>query len=224
MNKKIIIPIVVLGIFIIIGLILYFVLTVQSDEARFKKEYEKLNGQKNENKKTYVQVSIPKENNIQYLDFEEVMKFLKEGTGIIYFGFPECPWCRNAVPVLIDAAKENETTIYYYNALPIRDIKQLNEDGKIETTKKGTKNYYKLVDKLKDYLPAYEGLDDASIKRLYFPTVFFVQGGKIVGMHEGTVDSQENPYKVLNKKQKVELKQIYINNINKIYGVCDESC
>lgn len=226
MNKTVTKILIILGLFIIIGTVLYIVTddNVTKDEKQFKNEYESLNGKKNDNGKTYVKVTIPKENNVKYADFDEVIDFLEEGTGILYLGFPECPWCRNAVPVLIGSAIENEIDdIYYFNALSIRDEKEL-KDGKIVTTKKGTKEYYKLVDKLKDYLTPYEGLEDESIKRIYFPTVVFVQGGKIVGSHIGTVDSQKDPYKVLTKKQTKELKEIYTNNINKIYGTCDETC
>ena len=81
-----------------------------------------------------------------------------------------------------------------------------------------------MVDKLEDYLGPYEGLNDESIKRIYFPTVIFVMGGKVVGIHVDTVESQIDPYKKLTEKQQKELKQIYTNNINKIYGTCDESC
>ena len=49
-------------------------------------------------------------------------------------------------------------------------------------------------------------------------------GGKVVGIHTDTVESQSDPYKGLTKKQKEELNQIYTNNINKIYGTCNESC
>ena len=49
-------------------------------------------------------------------------------------------------------------------------------------------------------------------------------GGKVVGIHESTVDSQKDPYKNLTPKQKEELKNIFTDNINKIYGTCDESC
>lgn len=228
MNKNIVIKLlIVLGVFLIIGIGLYIFLDddITKDERAFKNEYENLNGQKNENGRTNIEVEIPKDNNIKYASSDEVMKFLDEGTGILYLGFPKCPWCRNIVPTLLETAKENEIEdIYYFNALSIRDEKKLDEDGNIITTKKGTKAYYKLVDRLKDQLTPYEGLNDESIKRLYFPTVIFVQSGKIVGSHIGSVDSQENPYKPLTKQQKKELKSIYTNNINKIYGTCDENC
>ena len=224
--KKIMIVLITLLVIVILGAIIYVVSDSKvSDEKKFKAEYESLNGQKNDNEKTYPEVSIREDNNVKYGSFDDVMKFLDEGTGILFLGFPECPWCRNMVSILVDTAYENEIdTIYYFNALSIRDIKELDSNGKVKTTKKGTNEYYKLVDKLKDFLGPYEGLNDESIKRIYFPTVVFVQGGKIVGAHIGTVDSQEDPYKLLDKKQTKELKDIYTNYINKIYGTCDESC
>lgn len=219
MNKKvIIIPTIILILFIaIIGV--YFLIISKQDNIKFKNEYENLNNQKG-----YVDIEIPKDNNVKYAKFDELMEFLNNGTGIVYFGFPECPWCRNALPVLLEAAKENEIqNVYYYNAKSIRDEKEL-KDGKIITNKKGTKEYYQLIDKLKDHIGAYEGLENDSIKRLYFPTAVFVMGGKIVGTHIGTVSSQEDPSKPLTKKQKQELLDIYNKNIKKIYGTCDKTC
>ena len=228
MDKKAVIKIaIILSIFIIIGIILYFILDDNAtvDEQRFKTEYEELNNKKNDKGKKYPIVSIPKDNNVIYASFDEVMELLDNGTGILYLGFPECPWCRNAIQVLIETAKDNEVDqIYYFNAESMRDEKTLDANGKIVTTKKGTDEYYKLVDKLEDYLGPYEGLNDESIKRIYFPTVIFVMGGKVVGIHVDTVESQIDPYKKLTEKQQKELKQIYTNNINKIYGTCDESC
>ncbi len=214
MKKKIIIIVAIIIVLLIIG-ITYYILN-NNDSTKFKNEYEKLNNQKG-----YLDITIPKDNNVKYATFDETMDFLNNGTGILYLGFPECPWCRNALPVLLEAAKDNEIeNVYYYNAKPIRDEKEL-KDGKIIIKKEGTKDYYKLVDKLKDHLGPYEGLDDESVKRIYFPTAVFVMGGKVVGIHIGTVDSQKDPSKGLTKKQKQELLDTYNQNIKKIYGTCD---
>ena len=226
MNKTVIKVIALLLIITIIGAIIYIASDDKTtkDEKQFKNEYESLNNKKNNHGKTYMSIEIPKDNNVTYADYKKTMNFLKKGTGILYLGFPECPWCRNLTPILINTAKKNEINdIYYFNALSIRDTKEL-KDGKIVTTKKGTKEYYKLVDKLSDFLTPYEGLNDDSIKRIYFPTTIFVQGGKIVGSHIGTVDSQKDPYKPLTNSQKKELKKIITDNINKIYGACDDTC
>lgn len=223
MKKIIIIILSILVLGIISFSVYYFVFKETPDNIKFKEEYESLNGEVSHGKKN-VDMKIDENNLMKYSNFDEIMDVLNDGTGIIYFGFPECPWCRNAVPVLIDAAKKNEIgQIYYFNASEIRDVKEL-KDGKIVTTKEGTKEYYKLLEKLNDVLGPYDGLDDENIKRLYFPTMVFVMGGKVVATHIGTVDSQKDPYKKLTENEEKELLKIYEEAIEKIYGVCDESC
>jgi len=196
-----------------------------TDAKRFKEEYESLNDTVRESDgATYNNVSIPLENPMKYVTALEASEIIKNKTGIIYIGANWCPWCRNAVPIIIEAAKKNEIgQIYYFDASKIRDVKEL-KNGKVITTKEGTKEYYKLLDKLKDVLDPYEGLKDENIKRLYFPTMVFVMGGKVVATHTGTVESQKDPYKKLTNKEEKELLKIYEEAIEKIYGVCDESC
>ena len=109
-----------------------------SDALKFKQEYESLNEVRN-GEKEYTSITIPDDNPMIYSSYEDIEKIITNGTGVIYFGFPKCPWCRNAVPVLIDAAKEvGLDKIYYFNALEIRDIKSLDQDGNIITEKEGT--------------------------------------------------------------------------------------
>lgn len=224
--KKDWIKILIVSLIIIICIITFITVKknrVTKDEKSFKKEYERYNGYTNPGSdKKYFDVNIEEQNGIKYLDDDEVIDMLQNKTGIIYFGFPTCPWCRSMIEVLLDAKDStNQKNIYYYNALDIRDEKVL-EDGKVKTTKKGKKNYYKILDILGDKASVYEGLEDDSIKRLYFPTVVFVRNGKIVDIHISTVDSQEDPYKKLNKKQKAELKKIYTMGIAKMNGKeCD---
>lgn len=196
--------------------------SVTKDEVKFQKEYENLNGKKQGDKKN-LEVSIPDSNKMKYINSDEVISILEKKTGVIYFGFPNCPWCRNAVPVLIDAAIDSGLdSIYYANLLEERDTKKLDDEGQIVTEKEGSEAYYKIVDLLKDSLGVYEGLDDDSVKRLYFPTVVFVKNGKVEAVHIGTVDSQKDPYKELNSKEKEQLKDIYVKAITKIQNLtCD---
>lgn len=227
MKKNILLIVTVILASIALILSLYtFKDKVIKDNIKFKNEYESLNGKLNSHDKEYVKVELDDDNPYVYATYDEVMDILKNKTGVIYFGFPECPWCRNMVPVLADAAKElGIKKIYYFNALDMRDIKSLDDNGNIVTEKEGTKEYYELIEALGDSIGSYEGLNDDSIKRLYFPTVVFVKDGKILNAHIGTLDSQEDPYVVLNKNQKNELKNIYIDNINKVYDIlCDEAC
>lgn len=162
-----------------------------NDVEKFKKEYEALNDNS-------VVVTIDEKANINYLEVEEVVDFLENKTGIIYFGFPSCPWCRNILPVLIDIAKENNQTIYYFNP---KELRGSND-----------KNFAKIMTILNDYLNS----NDDGEKFLYVPDVYFVKNGSIVGHHLGSVSSQKNPYISLTLEQKEELKNIYKESLDKI--------
>ena len=175
------------------------------DQIRFEEEYESVNGKELKDDKVYSSIDVISDNKVKYLDSTETIEFLESGTGIIYFGFPECPWCRSLVPVLTEVVSDsNLDELYYFNALDIRDVKKL-EDGEIVTSKEGSDDYYKIVEILKDELGSYKGLEDESIKRLYFPTVVFMLDGKVNYVHTGTLDSQTSYDKELSDKQVDEL-------------------
>lgn len=196
------------------------------DAIQFKEEYEALNGVTRENTdKIYTSMDLPTNNPMYYATYEEIYDVL-EGTGVIYLGYPECPWCRNLVPTLIESAKKvNIDKIYYMNMHDERNKLVLNDDGEIETEQKGSEGYNTLVEKIKDVLPVYEGLNDDSIKRIYVPFVIFVKDGEITDTHMGTLDSQENPYEELTSEQKTELKNILVDKMMKISdSACDDLC
>ena len=217
-NNKVIL---LIGI-ILIGVIILSYFTIKDnkitdDEKNFAVEYENFNGKKSlTSGKKYMEVKIPEKNGVEYISGEKVIEILREGTGVVYFGFPECPWCRNMIVPLLEVMQEEGEKVYYYNAYSIRDDKDLDENGNIVTYKEGTENYYKILELLGDKADVYEGLNDDSIKRLYFPTVVFVKHGKVVDKHVSTVDSQKTPFKKLNNKQIKELKDIYRKNIKKM--------
>jgi len=193
----------------------------QKDSLKFKEEYEKLNDVEKMDGSYYIKMDIPKDNPVKYSNYEEIMSILDK-TGVIYFGFSECPWCRTAVPILLEALKEkNIKTLYYYNVLNERDRKELI-DGEIVVKKQGTENYYNLVEKMYHFLPEYEGLNDETIKRIYFPTVVFVKNGEIVGLHVSTISSQTDVNVPLTSEQKEQLKSIYKEYISLMNNpVCD---
>lgn len=193
------------------------------DQKTFKYEYEVLNS---DNKNDYIKINIDENNKIKYATFEEINSLLNNGTGIIYFGFPSCPWCRRTLPVFFDTcSKYNIDKIYYYNALDIRDIKHLDDNGNIIVDKAGDEKYYKLVDMLYDYLGQYEGLNDPSIKRLYFPTYVFIKDGKILGVQISSVSSYTSVSTDMTDEQKNELSAIFENYLNSMYekvNICND--
>lgn len=218
--KKIIISLMLISAFILTGC----QNKEKTDAFKFKEEYERLNNQVVNDKK-YLELTIDKKNPIKYKTAEEIVDIIKNKTGIIYLGYPECPWCRNAVPVLLEAAKQTGVNdIYYLNIHDIRDKKEL-KDGKVVTVEEGTEGYKKILEALGDKASVYKDLNDESIKRIYVPLVVFVENGKVVATQESTVESQKDPYVKLTEEQEKELLNIYKDNIHRVYNdICDESC
>lgn len=217
---KIIAVVVLVGIL----LVLSFVINPKTDPIKFKEEYETLNGKLNAaGTKVYSDLKLSKTNTVKYGSEEAIIDLIKNGTGVVYFGFPTCPWCRTMVPVLLELAEEENVLVHYLNISGIRSSYVLEEDetkAKLEYV--GTDNYYILLELLDSYLEDYTLTNKAGEKiktgekRLFAPTVVFVKEGEIVGVHVGTVDSQEDPYVALTKEQKSELKNIYLDYMNKI--------
>lgn len=185
MKKKVILitSLCLLLLIIILSLVLSY-----NDELRFKLSYESINFYEYNNGKI-IEVSIPWDNDVIYLNEKETLDFLNNETGILYFGYNTCPWCRNVVSVLVETAQENNQKIYYVDSNKL-DLKSINDE---------------LFTILDDYLMS----DEEGNKVLALPDVYFVKEGKIIGHHIGTVDGYNNPYKKMTDSQKQELKNIY---------------
>ena len=226
MKKKILLLIVVLCVFSLVGC------SKKDDYAsKFKEEYESYNGKQTSSGKDYLKVEIPEENVIVYSSISEVLDIIKNKSGVIYFGFPTCPWCRNMVVPLLEAAGSTSLDkIYYLNMYEERDtIKYV--DGEFITEKEASEGYYDLVNALSSILDDYivkdsDGIEhNTSKKRIYVPLVVFVKDGEIVDYHANTVDSQVDPYVKLNDEEHESLYNIYLNGIHKVLDdVCDSKC
>jgi len=230
-NKKIIIT----SILIIVLIIVFSVILINKDNdaLKFKKEYESLNGsfRKNDGEK-YNDIKISKDNPIKYISVKEALEILEEDKAIIYIGASWCPWCRNAVPVLFEVAKYYKVDTVYY--LELDDEKSLFEikDDELVKTVNGTKEYYKLLDKLSERLDDYELKDEngkvfnTNEKRIYMPYVIGIKSGRVVSDHVGTVklNGEQNKYSTLTELQKEELKEIYSSLFKDVYGEVNGTC
>lgn len=156
MKKNIIVPISILVLLIIAGLTYFFLLKkeeVTPDNVKFAKEYTK----------------ISEDNLFKYKTLEEVNKILTKGTGVVYLGFPECPWCQEYVKYIDEVSKSvGLDKVYYSNILDDR--------------KNDTEEYKETVKILSDYLSN----DDEGNKRVYVPSVIVVSSGKIVMFDDET--------------------------------------
>jgi len=106
---------------------------------------------------------VEKSNVFQYISGTDAVELLEKGTGIIFFGFPSCPWCQAYAPKLNDLAKSYGVKKIYY--LDTYDDWQND-----------TENYKKLTSLLGDTLQ----FDNVGNRHLYVPDVAFVVDGKII--------------------------------------------
>ncbi len=178
------------------------------DAERFRREYEIMNGQlAMDGEHTYQALEIPEDAPIVWLEPDGVFELMNGGTGVLYLGFPECPWCRTLLPALFEAMAQSgfDGSFYYYNAQQDRDSRYLDENGEIVVKDEGTELYRMLLERLDAYLEPYKGLNDPAVKRILFPTTVFLRDGEVVDVHRVTVDSQTDGFAPLTDEQYDEL-------------------
>ncbi len=191
----------------------------QTDGIKFKEEYEKLNGKKNDQGKKYREITIDSKNKMVYKTTEEVLNLIdKKKSFVLYFGFDTCPWCRSVVPTLASISKELNQEVYYIDVKDIRDTFELDDDNKPKLVKKGSKDYSKLLEKLEPVLEDYTLTDSdnneikVGEKRIYAPSIVSVIDGKAKELTTGISDKQTDGYMKLTKEME---KDIY-NKIKKV--------
>ena len=126
--------------------------------------------------------------------FGEAADILENGTGVLYFGRPGCPWCQRIVPVLNEAAKEYRMPIYYADC------------GQISGGEE-PKYFEQILEMCDDFLS--KGEDGRP--QFYIPFVVGVKDGVIKDAHEATVEGFriEDSDSDLSKEQREELRGIY---------------
>ena len=243
MNKNILKGIIVLIFVLLVVIGIIFILgnnkgndtkKPTEDMLTFKEEYEALNGKDNGAGEKYPSISIPEYNLIKYSSVEEIIELAEGGTGIIYFGFPSCPWCRNAVPELITVTLDKGVDIIHYLDLTdLRSIWEIQEGIAVEI-KQGKKEYYDLLRVFASIINPYVLTDDDGTEyetgelRIYVPLMVFVKDGEIIGYHNTTVKlpEEQSPWDSLTPSQKEELKDLFRDLIDEMLdkAYCEETC
>lgn len=107
-------------------------------------------------------------------DHEAVEKMLAHGTGVVYFSFPECPWCQKYTPLLQDIAKEAGMEVLYYN---------------IYQDKSNDKAWYdEIAGMIEEKNPEISRYDNDGNTVIFMPLVLFVKEGEIIGYDDETCD------------------------------------
>lgn len=126
------------------------------------------------------------------ISFDDAIAFFEDGkTGILYFGFPDCPWCAEVVPVLDEEAQKAGKTVYYVRT---RDDnrERLYTDAQKSAIQPWIETYMKTGD---DGEPA-----------LYVPLVLAVQNGAVITGHEGTVEGHDAKERSMTEEESGQLK------------------
>ena len=176
MKKKIIITVSILIIISIMTLLLLFIKNdepkkiLTDDEIKFKEEYEKYNNV-SYNEETLKEININSDNNVIYVNDNNILELLKNGDNVIYFGSAENNDCRSIISTLIKLLKKNSINkLYYYN---INELSLKKDEKSI--------NLYNNINSIIK--------DELKIKSN--PTIVFVKEGNIIGIYS-KVDMDNN--------------------------------
>ena len=125
---------------------------------------------------------------VPVLSLDESIEFLDK-TGVLFYSFDSCPWCYDALPVLLEEFKLHSIPVYYV-------------DLKKEDRSEDNPSYVKLLEKVKDEVDG----------KVFVPFALFLNEGKIVGSHTGTTNDHvivDGNLPAISEKQKLELGEIY---------------
>ena len=201
-NKKIILISSIVFILLITLLVLFLVFkknkinkNIDEEKIKFAEEYK-----------------TTKDNVFTYCTINEINKILKTDTGLIFLGFPKCPWCRGYVPIINEVAKkEGLEKIYYFNIY--------------EDRKNNTEEYQEMVKLLKRFLRN----DDEGNERIYVPSLIAVKNGKILEFDDTRYwdnkkyDSAEEFWQSADLKPMKEKITKMINEVNE-KSACTADC
>ncbi len=169
------------------------VVQVTSDAQKFKQLYPE----------------VADDNLFVFKNATEVIDLLENGTGVVYFGFPECKWCQKYVTYLDQVAREQGVGQVNY-----LDVRQIRKDN--------TAEYQKLVKILEKQL----NKDDQGKPRIFVPEVVAVRQGKILGNNNmSSLNTSEDgtPNEWWTEKRVESLKKD-LNALIRESELCVDSC
>lgn len=123
-------------------------------------------------------------------------KFKNKESFYVFFGFENCPWCKEAKPILKKEAKRQNLKIYY--------VKTRDENGERLYSEKQRKQLLK-------YIPTFmkTNADENNKKWLYVPLLVQVAYGKTIDGHQGTIKGHNAKERKMTTKEKQKLYCIY---------------
>lgn len=146
-----------------------------------RRKYESYNGKVADGKHTLQEITLPAYDKIQIVTAKEACDLQD---GILVLAYPVCPFCRNLMPELLEAARDTGTRLYYCELSKYRDTYIYDgEIGAPVQTKPAGEGYAELLIWLDGYTHDYIVKDPAGNEipvgeqRISVPTLIHVQNG-----------------------------------------------
>ena len=166
----------------------------QTDTEKFIKDYEDFNLQRyDEDGKnlSYRYLTLNQKANIVYISYADAIAKLENNERFsVYYGWPDCPYCRGIIEPLLNAAASTGETLYVIE-IPDNDARKSRsiykyEDGKVVKTHTNI-NYERFLsafgeELFQNYIVYRDDNDDVGIdtgkKRMVAPTLLHAEKGK----------------------------------------------
>lgn len=122
------------------------------------------------------------------MDFESAIQFFKEGkSGILYFGFYDCPWCQDVVPILSDAAAHSGKEVFYVKTRDEQRQRLYTDEQK---------------ERIVPYLGNYMSENKEGVLTLYVPLIVRVENGQVTMAHQGTIEGHQAGERDMSEEEK----------------------
>ncbi len=120
---------------------------------------------------------LPEDNQFIEESGDEIVSRFSSGSGVIFLGFKECPWCQRTAPLINQAAESEDVPIYYL------DIRQERENESLA--------YQEIVRILSPHLPK----DEEGGVRISTPDISIVKDGEILWRYEldAVTEAEQTP-------------------------------
>lgn len=139
----------------------------------------------------------------QKISMDEAADLIEsKDSGIIYFGFENCPWCQQALPVFLDCLDKEEEK----QTIPLYYVETRNSEGELVYTQEQK-------ERILPYIKGYMSDNEEGELTLYVPLFIHIDNGKVLEGHVGTVDSHDAHERSMTASEKKELENIFTNLI-----------
>ena len=127
------------------------------------------------------------------MSFEEAIAFFEDKqSGLLYFGFPNCPWCQEVVPILHELASQAHVPVYYIQTRDEEGIRLYTDSQR---------------DDIAPYLNDFIRNNAKGEPTLYVPLVLAIENGQVIKGHQGTISGHNAHEEELTSVQKQELQE-----------------